>query len=169
MKKNRSKKKYKPKYVAVNPMSTFLGGMSIEHAEHLQALRIKNHGAMANMMVGTGSRDDWDRLVGAVNMANVMCEQGIGDEFRQIMIATRDALCECGKRAMKSGGQKFLLKGDEIALLNEFLDAHDAQVTNVRAIDIERAADEVLRRIRHRINSTNVRAELAKEEAADQV
>jgi hypothetical protein len=32
-----------------------------------------------------------------------------------------------------------------------------------RAIDIDRAADEVKKRVRHKINSTNVMRELAKE------
>lgn len=160
-KKPRTKKYQGPKYVSRNPAATFLGGMTGEHADHLRVLRLCNHRAMADMTTGNGSRDAWDRLVGAMNMANVMAEMGIGDEFRAQTIAARDALCECGKRAVRTG--RFIFKGDEIAAMNEGLDCHDAQVMNVRAIDIDRAADEVIRRIRHGVNTTNVQAEIAKE------
>lgn len=158
MKKPR--KKYRPKYVSVNPMSTFLGGMSGEHADHLRVLNIKNHGALASIVQGSGARDDWDRLVGAINMGNILCERGIGDEYRQDMIAARDALCECGKRIVKTG--RVLFKGDELRAVNAGMAAHDAQLENVRAIDIDQAAAEVIRRVRYGINTTNVRAELAK-------
>ncbi|CUI02655.1 hypothetical protein BN2497_87 [Janthinobacterium sp. CG23_2] len=156
-------KKYRPKFVALNPMATFLGGMSGEHVAHLQALFGRNHGAMARMVQGAGSRDDWDLLIGAINMGNVMCDQGIGNEFRAEMIAARDAMCECGKRGVAT--DRFLFRGDEIRVVNEALACHDAQLENIRAIDVDRAADEVLRRIRHGINTTNVKAEMAKEAA----
>lgn len=160
--KKRSKP-YRPKYVARNPLSQFFGGMSSQHADHLQVLYLKNHNAMAAIVQGRGGRDEWDLLVGAVNMGNVMCEMGIGDEYRKQMLAGRDALCEVGKRALKTG--KFLFKGDELQAMNEAMACHDAQLENVRAIDIERASDEVIRRIRNRINTTNVWAELEKEAA----
>jgi hypothetical protein len=154
-------KKYRPKFVATNPLTQFFGGMSGDHADHLQTLLARNHGAMAAIVQGRGTRDDWDLLVGAVNMGNVMCEQGIGDEFRASMIAGRDALCEVGKRAIRTG--KFVFTGDELRTMNEAMDCHDAQLENIRAVDIDRASNEVLRRIRHGLNTTNVRAEMAKD------
>lgn len=156
-------KKYVPKYVARNPMLTFFGGMSDYHREEAQEIMAKNHMAMVRLATGAGERDDWDRIVGCINMANVMCEQGIGNEFRQHTIEARDALCEVGKRFYAIG--KFILKGDELTTLNEALACHDAQVENCRYIDVERAANEVVRRIHHGINSTNVKAEMQKEMA----
>jgi hypothetical protein len=164
---SKPRKKYQgPKYVARNPMATFFGGMSGEHAEHLQKLNLLNHGALSALAQGRGDRDGWDRLVGAINMANVMCEQGIGNEFRDQALAARDALCEVGKRAMKTG--RFICRGDELRTISEAMGCHDAQLENVRAIDVDRASNEVLRRIREGINTTNVRAELAKEMAHEQ-
>lgn len=162
MKKPR--KKYVPKHVSTNPMSDYFGGLSGDHANHLQRLKIRNHGAMAAMTTGAGTRTDWDLIVGAINMANVMCEQGIGNEFRPKTLAARDAMVEVGKRAIQTG--RFLFKGDELGVLNEFMEIHDAQLENIRAIDVERASDEVLRRIRHGINTTNVRAEVEREKQA---
>lgn len=162
MKKPRNKK-YRPRDVVANPLTAIFGGMGSAHAQHLQTLHLKNHAAFAALVQGRGTRDDWDRLVGAVNMANVMCEQGIGNEFREQTIAARNALCEIGKRYMRIG--KFVFTGPELATMNEAMTCHEAQLENVRAIDVDRAADEVLRRIRNKINTTNVRAEFAREAA----
>lgn len=152
-----------PKYVAKNPMVTFFGGMSDTHASHLQATRLVNHAAMQAMTQGRGDKEQWDRLVGAVNIAIVMCEQGIGPEYREQFVAAFNALLEVGKRSVKTG--RFVFTGDELHALNECLDCHDAQLMNIRAIDVDRAAAEVIRRLNHRVNSTSVMKELEKEAA----
>lgn len=161
--KPKRNKKYRPKWCSTNPITAIFGGMSGDHADQLRILNLKNHGAMAAIAQGRGTREDWNRLTGAMNMANVMCEQGIGNEFRGATIAGRDALCEVGKRWHRIG--KFVFAGPELAAMNEAMACHDAQLENIRAIDVDRAADEVLRRIREGINTTNVKAELAKEAA----
>lgn len=159
MKKPR--KAYKPKYVAKNPMLTFFGGMSNQHADELRILNIKNHGALAAIAQGNGTRDDWDAVVHAINVGNILCERGIGNEYRQDMLAARDALESCGKRIVKT--DRVILTGDELKALNAGMAAHDAQIENVRYIDIDRADDEVSRRVRHHINTTDVRKESAKQ------
>lgn len=154
----RRKKYGGPKYIARNVLTTIFGGMSGDHIGHLRALQIRNHKALADMAQGKGSREGWDLLVGAINMANVMCEQGIGDEFRQTTIAARDALLEVGKRIVRLN--RCVLTGDELTAIREALECHDAQLENIRAIDVERAAQEVDRRIKNHINSTTVMAEM---------
>ncbi|WP_305821365.1 hypothetical protein [Massilia brevitalea] len=161
--RKRRDKKYKPKYVARNVLTTIFGGMSGDHVEHLRLIQIRSHKALADMAQGAGTREGWDLLVGAINMANVMCEQGIGNEFRQATIAARDALLEVGKRIVKL--DRVIMRGDELNAIREGLECHDAQLENVRAIDVERAFREVDRRVRHHINSTSVMGELAKEAA----
>lgn len=161
--KKRRNKPYVPKYVARNVLTAIFGGMSGDHIEHLRLIQIRSHKALADMAQGAGTREGWDLLVGAINMANVMCEQGIGNEFRAQTIAARDSLLEVGKRIIKL--DRVILKGDELTAIREALECHDAQLENVRAIDVERACREVDRRVRHHINSTSVMGELAKEAA----
>lgn len=156
-------KKYVPKYVAKNVLSTVFGGMSGDHADQLRLIQIRSHKALADMAQGQGTREGWDLLVGAVNMANVMCEQGIGNEFRATTIRARNAPLEVGKRILKL--DRVIMKGDELTAVREALECHDAQLENVRAIDVERAAKEVDRRIKNRINSTSVMRELSLEAA----
>lgn len=161
--KKRSKK-YVPKYISANPLHTFLGGMSDTHKDHLMVLNVRNHAALANLAQGRGTKADFDLIVGAINVSNVMCEQGIGNEFREQTIAARDALIKIGVRFMTSG--KFIMTGDEMQALNAGMECHDTQLENVRAIDVDRAAAEVIRRVKHRINSTSVQREMAKEAQA---
>jgi hypothetical protein len=162
MKKPRNKK-YRPKGCTSNVLSIF-GGMGDTHREHLRRLQVKNHMAMAEMAQGRGTRGQWNQIVGAINIANVMCEMGIGDEFRQATLSARDALLAVGKRAV-GNNDRFIFTGPELQAVNEALDCHDAQLENSRAIDVDHAAIEVQRRVRHRINSTSVMREIRKEAA----
>lgn len=160
-KKAKRCKAYRPREVSRDPINEIFGGMSGVHAEHLQTVLLKNSLAFQELVQGRGTRDSFNRVTGAVNIANIMTEMGIGNEFRGDVIAARDAMIEVGKRYHKLG--RFVLTGDELKTLNEFFELHTAQLENVRSIDIERAANEVLRRVRHRINSTSVAREVRKE------
>jgi hypothetical protein len=164
MKKPRNKKYQGPKYVCRNVFATVFGGMGGTHIEHLRDVQIKNHLAMAEMAQGRGTREQWNLIVGAINIANIMCEQGIGDEFRAKTIAARNALLAVGKRAVLNE-ERFIFTGPELQAINEALEIHDAQLENSRAIDVDRAAMEVERRVRFRINSTSVMAEVRKDRA----
>jgi hypothetical protein len=154
MKKPRTKKYAGPKYVAKNPMITFFGGMSAQHAQHLQSTLLTNHTAMSNMARGVGDENDWDRLNGAVNMSLVMSEQGIGAEYTEEFKAASYAMLACIRRALKTG--RYLFTGEELKAMNEAMDSHDAQLTCIRAIDVDRAANEVIRRLAHRINVASI-------------
>jgi len=157
-------KAYRPKYIARNVLSTMFGGMAGEHAEHLQTVNLQNHVALSNLARGVGDKNDWDRAVGMVNMAIVLCEQGFGPDFHAALVAGREALLSCGMRAVKNN-HRFLFTGDELKAINAASERHDAQLEGIRAIDVERAYVEVERRLRHRINSTSVMAEIRKEQA----
>lgn len=160
--KKRSKK-YVPKGMTNNPLAIF-GGMLGTHRAHLQELQVKNHKALSEIVQGRGNKDHFDMITGAINMANVMCEMGIGDEYRQVTLAARDAMLAMGKRAM-ANEFRFVFKGDELKAVNEMLEIHNAQLENIRAVDVDRASNEVIRRIKHHINSTSVKREFAKEAA----
>ena len=160
--KKRTKKYQGPKYVARNVLSTVFGGMAGTHMDHLRTLQVKNHLALAEMAQGRGNREQWNLIVGAINIASVMCEQGIGREFRQQVLDARDAMLEVGKRAVRND-DRFVFTGPELCAVREALECHDAQLENTRAIDVDRAAMEVERRVRHRIDSTSVKRELAME------
>jgi hypothetical protein len=162
MKKPRNKK-YRPKGWTTNVLSIF-GGMGDAHHAHLRSNQLQTHAAMVTMSQGRGTLVQWKRLAGVLNIAGVMCEQGIGPEFKKVFIAAQTAMLEVGKRAVRNNG-RFLFTGPEMVIVNEALDCHDVQLENSRAMDVDRAADEVMRRERYRIDHVSVMGEIRKEAA----
>jgi len=144
------RKAYRPKEVVANPLNFFFGGLKRIDGEHLQTLNIKNHKALADMATGQGNRAAFDLIIGAINMANVMCERGIGDEYRAEMLAARDTMMAVRERYLQIG--RFVLRGDELKTMTLAMEVHDAQLEADRIIDVERAADEVVRRVKLGIN-----------------
>jgi hypothetical protein len=138
--------------------------MGDTHREHLRHNQIKTHGAMAQMSQGGGTLDQWKRLAGVLNIASVMCEQGIGPEFRQAFADAQNAMLDVGKRSVRNNG-RFVFTGPEMRIVTEALECHDAQLENSRSLDVDRAADEVMRRERHRIDHVSVMGEIRKEAA----
>lgn len=62
---------------------------------------------------------------------------------RDVMMAVRERYFQIGR---------FVLKGDELQAVTTAFEVHDAQLEAARVIDVERAADEVVRRVRLGIN-----------------
>ena len=73
----------------------------------------------------------------------------------EILRAGQDALEQLGKRYLKL--KKFVLTGDERNALNDVMDVHEAQLKALRVVDIERAYQEIQRRLRHGINLTKIK------------
>ena len=152
-------KKYVPKPVVQNPLNFVFGGMERLQGEHLTDLNVKNHAAMFKITQGIGERSDWAMLVGAANMAIVLCEIHFDMQYHDMLIAGRDALHRVGKRYLKSN--RFVLTGDEMTALNNLLEVHEAQLNAVRVIDVERGYQEIQRRLRNHINTKKVMEEVA--------
>lgn len=147
-------KKYKPRPIVANPIQYMIGGLKRIDGEHLTNLNVKNHAALLAIVQGRGTRDDWDLVAGAINMAIVMSECGTGEEYRDALIEGQNALLSCGVRYGKIN--KFVLTGDELKALNLAMEVHDAQLEISRVIDVERATNEVFRRLKHNINTKRV-------------
>ena len=152
--KSRRAKAHRPRDVIQNPLNFMLGGLKRIDGERLTDMNSINHASMQAIVQGRGTRDHWDRLVGCMNMANVMCELGTGEQYRAELLAGRDALLVIGRRAAVKGA--FTPTGDEMRALNLALEVHDAQLEASRVIDVERASDEVVRRVRSGINTMRV-------------
>lgn len=143
-------KKYKPKTVVMNPLNYFLGGLKKIDCEHLTELNIKNHLSMTAICNGDGTKDHFDRLIGMQNMALVLNEMHFSDEYLNELLQGKEALHRLGERFRKHG--KFVLTGDEMQNINRILLIHEAQLTALRVIDVERGYDEVQRRLKHGVN-----------------
>lgn len=143
-------KKYVPKQVVQNPLNYFLGGLKRIEEAHLVELNSKNHAAMLCICNGTGTKEHFDQLTGMQNMALVLTEMHFDNQYLELLYAGRDALHSLGQRYLKH--QKFILTGDEMQKINNVLEIHEAQLEALRVIDIERAYDEIQRRLKYGIN-----------------
>lgn len=147
-------KAYRPKTVVQNPLHYFLGGLKRMDEEHLTDLNLKNHAAMFSICQGRGTRDDWDKLVGMMNMALVLAETHFDLQYHDLLSTGRDALQAVGRRWLSL--QRFVFRGAELQALNDAIEVHEAQLAALRVIDVERASEEVQRRIKFHINTMKI-------------
>lgn len=154
LKLSKPRKKYRPKTISNNTINYVIGGFRRIGGERLTELQTKNSAAMFKICQGIGTKQDFDVLVGMSNMAKVLCETEFDLKYVEILRAGQNALEAVGRRFLKLG--KFVLKGDEITALNDMIEVHDAQISCLRVIDLERAFDEVNRRLNHGINVTKI-------------
>ncbi len=152
--KKRSKK-YKPKIIVQNPINYFFGGLKKAEPEVLTELQVKNHFAMNKLCKGIAVKDDFDKLASVINMALVLTEQHFDNQYHEMLLKARDALHDIGMRFRKMN--VFVLRGDEMQAINEAMEVHDAQLEALRVIDIERAYDEIQRRLKHGINVVKIK------------
>lgn len=143
-------KKYVPKQVVQNPLNFFFGGLKKIDPDHLVELNIKNHRAMEAICKGEGTKEHFDQLAGMQNMALVLTELHFDNQYLEMLYAGRDALHALGTRFLKH--KKFVLTGEEMQKINNVLEVHEAQLEALRVIDVERAYDEIQRRLKHNIN-----------------
>jgi hypothetical protein len=148
-------KKYRKRDVIANPLEFMVKGLQRIDPEKLTDLGCKNHAALLNITSGRGDRFDWDKLVGAINMAIVMAETLFDGQYKAKLVNGQGALFSVGKRSLLK--DRFGFSGDELTAINAALAVHDAQLEASRVIDVERAYDEVLRRLRSNINVTRIR------------
>lgn len=148
-------KKYVPKTIVQNPLNYFMGGLKKIDENHLVELNIKNHSAMFNICSGKGQKFDFDQLVGMINMALILTELHFDNQYHAMLIQARDSLHSVGMRYRKIN--VFVFAGGEMQALNDALEVHEAQLKAVRVIDVERAYDEVQRRLKHNINVVKIK------------
>lgn len=135
----RKKSRHKPRPLLINPVAYVLESITpvTKHDSYLLDLKIKNHGAMANLTQGKATRIDIDVLVYMANMVEALCMLGFGTEYVSVSKAGSDALHALGVRGANTG--KFILKAEEMNAMNELMELHDQQMEIVIVKDIERA------------------------------
>ncbi len=145
----RPAKKYKPKPILANPVQYVVSGFKPVSPAAATKLKIINHGAMNALVRGTASKTDWDYVCTALNVAVVLAEMGIGDEYLEDIKQAMMAHAACGKRHYNGG--RFGYTGEQLTAVNKALEIHDAQVDTATVAEMEKAHMEVHRRLTHKI------------------
>lgn len=143
----RKRSKYKPKGVIMDTVGHVLGGFRlVQHTGKAVTLKIKNHQALASMVGGTGSREDIDILIAAMNVTEALAITGeLGHEYRAEITAAQDAILAMGKRGLERN--RFLFTGPELTAMNLGMEIHDAQLDACTVAQLEKALDFVAREL----------------------
>jgi hypothetical protein len=110
-------------------------------------LKIRNHDAMNNMRLGQATRREIDAIIDAMNVAEALADQGIGEDWKPEIRAAQDAMLTLARRGV-ANGMRFIAKGEELKALNLCMEIHDAQLEVVTVKQLEVAMDDVLERMR---------------------
>ena len=92
----RKRSSYRPKPIRLDNMSWVRAGLKklTELTDENAVVRVKNHGALRAMVTGTGTKDDADVLIAALNMTEALARlrQQLGADWAMEIRAGQDAL-----------------------------------------------------------------------------
>jgi len=112
-------------------------------------LRIKNHDCLNNLRMGSASREDIDKVIGVLNMAEALCQLGKGRDWTIEVGQAQDAMLEIARKGV-SRDMKFVVSGPQLQALNLAMEVHDAQLDASTVQDVEKALDLVKEVIRNK-------------------
>lgn len=138
-------KKYRPRPQIQDPLTYVLSGFKLPERSKTLKVQLINHGAMHSLTAGTGTRDDWQYVCNALNVAVVLAEMGIGDEYLPQIKEAMAAHAECGKRLYVHG--RAVYTGPQLTAVNLGVEIHDAQLEVANVAQMEKAHIEVTRRL----------------------
>lgn len=145
----RKRSRYRPKGVRLDVMAWIKDGMAplTTHHDAILGLRIKNHGALTSITRGTGTREDIDLLIAAINMTEALAMHGLGTDWRTEITAAQNAILTMAQRGIAKG-DRFLFTGPELTAVNLAMEIHDAQIDQASVADMEKALAKVQSEIR---------------------
>ena len=140
----RKRSKYRPRGVIMDTMAHVSVGLKplAEIDDALVILRIRNHDALASIAQGKGKRNDIDTLVAALNMAEAITMQNVGEAYRSQIREGQDALKNMAGRGVALG-DRFVCNGPELTAINWAMEIHDAQLEAVNVKQLEIAIRKV--------------------------
>ena len=134
----RKKSKYKPKGVRLDTLNYVITGLtkvSAKESEYV-TMHLKNMSALDSLAKGTASKREMDIVIGVINVAEALCELGVGVEYHQLVLDASSALYDVCKRSFEIN-DRFICRGEELSAIKTGYEVHDAQmeVTTIGMLD----------------------------------
>lgn len=108
-------------------------------------LGIAYHASLQALLGGHGSEQAWSTLACALNVALLLCEQGIAPSYLQTIQLAQAALLSSRERAQRKG--RWAFSGDEARVVMRACAIHDEQISRATRGQITAAIEEVHRRV----------------------
>jgi len=145
----RKKSKYKPKGVRLDTMTWLREGMmkaTDKKSEYL-TMHLKNMSALDSLAKGTANKKEMDICIGVINVAEALCELGVGSEYHQLVLDASSALYDVCKRSFEIN-DRFVCKGEELSAIKTGYEVHDAQMEVTTLAMLDDALDLIDKTIR---------------------
>lgn len=137
----RKRSSYRPRGVRRDNIGWVLAGMKrlTELPDQNIIVRTRNHDALRSLAMGTGTREDVDIVIGALNMTEALAlvRADLGADWKAEIQAALQCLLEMARRGAATG--RFLFRGPELTAVNLGMDVHDAQLDAATVAELEQA------------------------------
>jgi hypothetical protein len=145
----RKKSKYKPKGVRLDTMNWVVTGMTKVSAKESAyvTMHLKNMSALDSLAKGTANKKEIDIVIGVINVAEALCELGVGSEYHQIVLNASSALYDVCKRSFEIN-DRFICRGEELSAIKLGYEVHDAQMEITTIGMLDKALDVIDKTIR---------------------
>ena len=145
----RKKSKYKPKGVRLDTMNWVVTGMTKVSAKESAyvTMHLKNMSALDSLAKGTANKKEMDICIGVINVAEALCELGVGSEYHQIVLSASSALYDVCKRSFEIN-DRFICRGSELSAIKLGYEVHDAQMEATTIGMLDKALDVIDKTIR---------------------
>jgi len=145
----RKRSKYKPKGVRIDAMKWVIVGMtkiSAKESEYV-TMHLKNMSALDSLAKGTANKKEIDICIGVINVAEALCELGVGSEYHQLVLDASSALYDVCKRSFEIN-DRFICRGSELSAIKLSYQVHDAQMETTTIGMLDKALDVIDKTIR---------------------
>jgi len=145
----RKRSKYKPKGVRLDAMNWVVTGMtkvSAKESEYV-TMHLKNMSALDSLAKGTANKKEIDIVIGVINVAEALCELGVGSEYHQLVLDASSALYDVCKRSFEIN-DRFICRGSELSAIKLGYEVHDAQMETTTIGMLDKALDVIDKTIR---------------------
>lgn len=145
----RKRSRYRPKGVILDTMAHVKSGLQplATVGDELIKLRIQNHDALASIAQGRATRRDIDTVITALNIAEALIIQFVGDAYRDQLRQGQEALASLARRGVDRG-ERFICTGPELTAINWAMELHDAQLEVITVRQLETAIRKVANIVR---------------------
>jgi len=133
-------------YALSNPIALAIAGACITDDGRLDKLRLLELSAIDAFARGAATVDDWRTVADLTNLAQTMCEMGIGPEVLPAAMQVESVLGESHKRFKVTG--RMGTTGLGLRAMRELQEWHHLQRTAVARSVYERAIERTHNRIR---------------------
>jgi len=145
----RKRSKYKPNGVRLDAMNWVVTGMtkvSAKESEYV-TMHLKNMSALDSLAKGTANKKEIDIVIGVINVAEALCELGVGSEYHQLVLDASSALYDVCKRSFEIN-DRFICRGSELSAIKTGYEVHDAQMETTTIGMLDKALDVIDKTIR---------------------